>query len=243
MNLNPSQFDLRSLSVFDQSPSTSQVFIPRGPPPTPKTPTLESSIVGFRSPRMSSPFRTIPLTLRQKHTNENEKKTTTQSSTKTNSYEDHAKEYLSASDCSDNDDDDDKNNKKEPEPLLTITKPKVPPARTQSLSRTDMSLRDRLLTHATNRYMSLAEVYYSPLDVYKNLATKARRPQRSQTRLMATTTTSNENDDASTTITKVTAKTMPVPAQSKSVFGFSKTASSMHFGHAAGRLPLQTNVN
>jgi hypothetical protein len=57
-------------------------------------------------------------------------------------------------------------------------------------------------------------------------------------------TSTNETDDTLTTITKTTSatKTVPMP-QSKSVFGFSKTASSMHFGHAAGRLGLQGSVS
>jgi hypothetical protein len=229
------QLQIRALSVFDQSPSTSQLFNPRGPPPSPKTPTQESSVI-FPQSISSTPFRAISLTPRLlKHSNDNEKKFTKTPSVKNINYEDHAREYLSASDCSDNDeeDDDDGVMKK----LLAIKKPKLP-VRTQSLSRPGTALRDRLFANNTNRYLSLAEVYYSSLDIYKNISDKSQRQSRSQIRLMAPV---NENDDAGTIITKATRKTIPVP-QSKSVFGFSKTASSMHFGHAAGRLGLQGSV-
>jgi hypothetical protein len=52
----------------------------------------------------------------------------------------------------------------------------------------------------------------------------------------------NENDDASTAITKTTAQLASIP-QMKSVFGFPKTSSSMHFGFAADRLGLQGSVS
>lgn len=208
----------------------------------------------------TTPLRAIPITPCVRNSSEYERKLMNTSSVKSTNYEDHAREYLSASDCSDNekdnddndndknnvkvkdDDDDDDVDDKNPNQLLPITKPKLP-LRNQSLSRPGTALRDRLISHNANRYLSLAEVYYSSLDAYKNLSDKSRRRLRSHTRLMPAT---NENDDAATTtMTKTTAltttKTTPIP-QSKSVFGFSKTASSMHFGHAAGRLGLQGSV-
>jgi hypothetical protein len=188
-----------------------------------------------------TPFRTVSIIPRARNSNENEKKLTKPSPIKIINYEDHAREYLSASDCSDNDkDDNEKDDNKDFNRILTITKPKLP-VRNQSLSRPGTALRDRLLAHNANRYLSLAEVYYSPFDIYKNFTDKSRQRLRSQKPLIAST---NENEDAATTTTKITTttKTAPVP-QSKSVFGFSKTASSMHFGHAAGRLGLQGSVS
>ncbi|CAF0720215.1 unnamed protein product [Rotaria sp. Silwood1] len=234
------ELQIRASSVFDQSPSTSQLFIPRGPPPSPKTPTQESSTI-FLSSIIPPPLRAVSITPCARNSNENTKKLTHTSSVKITNYEDHARNYLSASDCSDDDNDDDNenndnnnnNNDKNINQVITLKKPKVP-VRTRSLSRTGTTLRDRLLTHNANHYLSLAEVYYSSFDVHKNLTEKSRRRLRAQTRL---TMSNNDNDDASTTITKTT-KTTQVP-QSKSGFGFSKTASSMHFGYAAGRLPLQ----
>jgi len=242
---NP-QLHIRTLSVFDQSPSTSQLFMPRGPPPSPKTPTRESSMILLNS-IIPAPLRAVPIISRNRNSNENPKKVINTSSVKITNYKDHAREYLSASDCSDNgkdendDHDDDDNDDKDPNKVLTITQPKLP-TRNQSLSRPGTVLRDRILSHNANRYLSLAQVYYSSLDVYKNLSDGSRRRLKSQTRLMTAT---NENDDAATntTITSTTTiKTAPIP-QSKSVFGFSKTASSMHFGHAAGRLGLQGSVS
>lgn len=253
------QFNIRALSVFDQSPSTSQFFIPRGPPPSPKTPTQESSMILINSIVPTAPLRAIPIIPRVRNPNENEKKSTntptiTTTTGKITNYEDHAREYLSASDCSDNekntnednDDDNDDDDDKNLNQYLTITKPKLP-TRNQSLSRPGTALRDRLLSHNANRYLSLAEVYYSSLDVYKNIPDKTRQRLKPQSRLIptttTTTTTTNENDDAATAITKTTTATKVTPLpQSKSVFGFSKTASSMHFGHAAGRLGLQGSV-
>ena len=225
---------IRATSVFDQSPSTSQLFNPKGPPPSPKTPTQESSMI-LINPITSLPLRAISLIPHARNFNENEKKIVITPSLKNINYEDHAKEYLSASDASD--DEDDADEKKDQ--ILTIIKPKSP-VRTHSLSRPGTSLRDRLLNHNTNRYLKLAEVYYSPLDIHKILSEKSRRRLKTQTPLIAPT---NDHDETATTITKTTtAKTTPIP-QSKSVFGFSKTASSMHFGHAAGRLGLHGSVN
>jgi hypothetical protein len=213
--------------------------MPRGPPPSPKTPTRESSMILLKS-IIPAPFRAVSIIPRNRNSNENPKKLTNTSSVKITNYEDHAREYLSASDYSDNDkneNDDDKDLNK----VSKITQPKLP-IRYQSLSRPGTVLRDRILSHSANRYLSLAEVFYSSLDVYKNLPDRSRPRFRSQTRLMTST---NENDDATTNTTKITTKTIktaPIP-QSKSVFGFSKTASSMHFGHAAGRLGLQGSVS
>ncbi|CAF4072782.1 unnamed protein product [Rotaria sp. Silwood2] len=235
------ELQIRASSVFDQSPSTSQLFIPRGPPPSPKTPTQESSTI-FLTSIIPPPLRAISITPCARNSNENTKKLTHTSSVKITNYEDHARNYLSASDCSDNDNDDDNNddndddknnNDKNINKLITVKKPKTP-IRTQSLPKPGTTLRDRLLTHNTNHYLSLAEVYYSSFDVYKSLTEKSRRRLRPQTRL---TMSNNDNDDASTTITKTTKTTQG--SQTKSGFGFSKTASSMHFGYAAGRLPLQ----
>ncbi|CAF0865165.1 unnamed protein product [Rotaria sordida] len=230
------ELQIRASSVFDQSPSTSQLFIPRGPPPSPKTPTQELSTI-FISSIIPPPLRAISITPCARNSSENTKKVTNPSPVKIRNYEDHARNYLSASDCSDSDEDNNEdnndNNNKNINKVITIKKPKTP-QRTQSLSRTGTTLRDRLLTQNTNHYLSLAEVYYSSFDVYKNLTEKSRKGLRAQTRL---TMSNNDNDDASTTITKTTKTTQGL--QSKSGFGFSKTASSMHFGYAAGRLPLQ----
>ena len=249
------QLQIRALSVFEQSPSVSQVFVPRGPPPSPKTPTLESSLV-FPQPVSTAPLRAFSITPRARHSNEVERKSMrTSLSMKNPNYEDHAREYLSASDCSDNekeekdngkDDNDNDGDDKDLSEILTITQPKLP-GRNPSLSRSGTSLRDRLMTHNANRYLSLAEVYYSSLDVYKNLPDTTRRRLRTQTRLLPSRA---DDDDKLTTVTKTTVatKTAPIVPPSvvpppKSVFGFSKTASSMHFGHAAGRLGLHASVS
>ena len=244
------QLQIRALSVFDQSPFASQIFIPRGPPPSPKTPTQESSMI-FTHSIMTPPFRAMGIRPRIRPIQENgERKSAHIPSMKTSNYEDHAREYLSASDCSDNEneqntDDNEKDEEgdeedKELSEFLTVTQPKIP-IRNLSLSRPGTSLRDRLLSNNTNRYLSLAEVYYSSLDVYKRLNNKSRQHVRPQTRLG---TSSNEMDDAATTLSKTTGtiKTSPIPP-SKSSFSFSKTASSMHFGHAAGRLGLHGRVS
>jgi hypothetical protein len=189
------------------------------------------------NPINTAPLRAISLVPHARNFNENEKKLINTPSVKNINYEDHAREYLSASDGSDNDDDEEDEDE-DKHKALVITKPKSL-ARTQSLSRPGTSLRDRLLTHNTNRYLSLAEIYYSTFDAQKNLLEKNRGRLRAQARLLIP---ANDNDDALTTITKATTKTTPTP-QSKSVFGFSKTASSMHFGHAAGRLGLHGSVN
>lgn len=246
------QLQIRALSVFDQSPFASQIFIPRGPPPSPKTPTQESSMI-FTHSIMTPPFRAMGIRPRIRQIQENgERRSAHVPSMKTSNYEDHAREYLSASDCSDNENeqnadndekdeegDDDDDNDKELNEFLTVTQPKIP-TRNLPLSRPGTSLRDRLVSNNANRYLSLAEVYYSSLDVYKHLSNKSRQRVRSQTRLG---TSSNEMDDAATTLSKTTGtiKTSPMPP-SKSSFGFSKTASSMHFGHAAGRLGLHGKV-
>ncbi len=238
------QVQIRTLSVFEQSPSTSQMFVPRGPPPSPKTPTLETPLV-LPQPVSTAPLRAFSIAPRVRNPNEIEKKSIKTFSMKNPNYEDHAREYLSASDCSDNEknknDDDDNDDDKDQNQLLTITQPKLP-ARNPSLSRSGTSLRNRLMAHTANRYLSLAEVYYSSLDVHKNFSDKSQRRLRPQTRLMVSTT---EDEDGLTTITRTTstAKTAPVVSPSKSVFGFSKTASSMHFGHAAGRLGLHGSVS
>jgi hypothetical protein len=241
------QLQIRALSVFDQSPSSSQIFIPRGPPPSPKTPTQDPSMIFLHS-ISAAPLRATSITPHARNSNENEKQLPITVAVKNINYKDYAREYLSASDCSDNDkdendddeaDDDDEKEKALDQALITA-KPKLP-VRNQPFSRSGTAFHDRLLSSNRNRYLSLAEVCYSSLDVYKTLSDKTRRRLQSQTRLM---TSNNENDDALTTTTKITTttKTEPLP-QSKSVFGFSKTASSMHFGHAAGRLGLQGSVS
>lgn len=245
------QLQIHALSVFDQSPFASQMFVPRGPPPSPKTPTQESSMI-FTHSIMTPPFRAMGIRPRIRQIQENVERKSAHVPTvkKSNNYEDHAREYLSASDCSDNENeaneeekeenDDGEEEDKELNEFLTITQPKLP-SRNVSLSRPGTSLRDRLISTNASRYISLAEVYYSSLDVYKHLNNRSRQRNRSQTRLGIST---NEVDDTATTLSKATGtiKTSPMPP-SKSSFGFSKTASSMHFGHAAGRLGLHGKVS
>ena len=250
------QLQIRAMSVFDQSPFASQIFLPRGPPPSPKTPTQESSMI-FAPSIMTPPFRAIGIRPRVRHIYESERKSAHAPVVKSSNYEDHAREYLSASDCSDNEKDnenepdedtneekneqeDDDEEEKDLNAFLTIKKPKLP-VRNLPLSRPGTSLRDRLVTTSGNRFLSLADVYYSSMDVYKHLSNRTRRPVRSQTRLGIS---NNETDDAATIMSKTTGttKTVPMP-ESKSSFGFSKTASSMHFGHAAGRLGLHGSVS
>jgi hypothetical protein len=238
---------IRALSLFDQSLSASQLINPRGPPPSPKTPTYDSSMI-LLNPIIQAPLRAVPIIPHVRNSNENEKKKTTTSSVKITNYQDHVRDYLSSSDYSDNEkaEDNDHDDDKDLNQLLTIKKPKVP-VRKQSSSKPGTSLRDRLVSHNNNRYLSLAEVYYSSFDLYKHFADKSRRALKTQIRLTPST---NETDDTlttttktvKTTTTKTTATTSSV-SQSKSVFGFSKTASSMHFGHAAGRLGLQASVS
>ncbi|CAF2036468.1 unnamed protein product [Rotaria magnacalcarata] len=235
---------IRASSVFDQSPSTSQFFVPRGPPPSPKTPTQDpvTMLLNLIPP---APLRAISLTPCIRPSNENTKKTTYTPSLKTITYQDHARDYLSASDCSDvdndrkddddDDDDDNDNNDKNSNKTTTQTKSKTS-VRTQSLPRAGVVAHDRWISHNANRYLSLAEVYYSSLDVHKSISERSHRRLRAHTRTMMCT---NDNDDAATTASKTTtSKTAPLPS-TKSGFGFSKTASSMHFGYAAGRLGVR----
>ncbi|CAF3334595.1 unnamed protein product [Rotaria socialis] len=234
---------IRASSVFDQSPFTSQYFMPRGPPPSPKTPTQDPAtmLLNLIPP---APLRAKSLIPCIRPPNENTKKPTHTPSLKTITYQDHARDYLSASDCSDvdsdkkdDDDDDDGNddNDKKSSKTTAQTKPKTP-VRTQSLSRTGVVARDRWISHNATRYLSLAEVYYSSLDVHKSISERSHRRLRAPTRTMMSI---NDNDDTVTTISKTTtSKTAPLPS-TKSGFGFSKTASSMHFGYAADRLGVR----
>jgi hypothetical protein len=216
------QLQVRALSLYDQSLSESQVCLPRTPPSSPKTPRQDSSMISLNSIN-PSPLQVLSITPRVRNFNENEKKLTNISSVKIANYEDHAREYLSASD-------DDKDTNK----ILSRVKPKLSVC-TQSFARPGTAFSVRLLLHNSKRNGSAAKVYYTSSDVQK----KSRQISRSQTRLMGP---ANEYDDASTAITKTTPRLAPIP-QMKSVFGFPKTSSSMHFGFAAGRLGLQGSVS
>jgi hypothetical protein len=246
---------IRALSVFEHVPMTTMTAItstagvspiPRGPPPSPKTPTQDLSLISPSSLAFG-PLRSIPIIPCKRYPIDPDPSPLDRATHRNHGYQDHAREYLSASDCSDSDHDEETEaEKKRIKQAQTIVKPKLP-VRMQSLSRPDTAMRDRVFTHHANHYLSLAEVYYSSLDIYKNIAGKSRRRLRSQTRL---TVPGNENEDASTTVSKsntvattTTPAKTPPSSQSKSVFGFAKTASSMHFGHAAGRLGLQSSVS
>ena len=247
-----SHLQIRALSVFEHAPMTTMTNIsglsplPRGPPPSPKTPTQDLSIISPSSLAFG-PLRAVPIIPRTKYPIDHDPSPLDRATHKKADYQDHAREYLSASDCSDSDHDDEiEAEKKRIKQAQTIVKPKLT-FRTQSFSRPDTATRDRVFAHHANHYLSLAEVYYSSLDIYKNIAAKSRRRLRSQTR---STLPNNENEDASTTGSKsnrvastTTPAKTPSSSQSKSVFGFAKTASSMHFGHAAGRLGLQSSVS
>ena len=247
---------IRALSIFEQAPTTtlaisvtSQVSpLPRGPPPSPKTPTQDLSII-TPSSLAFGPLRTMPIIPRTKYHIDHDPSPSGRPSHKKPDYQDHAREYLSASDCSESEHEEETHQeKRRSKHAQTIVKPK-PAVRTQSISRPDTATRDRVFAYHPNHYLSLAEVYYSSLDIYKNIAHRSRRRLRSQARMAIP---NNDSEDASTTgsksnagaaaATNTSAKT-PSSSQSKSVFGFPKTASSVHFGHAAGRLGLQSSVS
>ena len=233
-----SQLQIRAQSVFDQSSIFFPSYLPRGPPPSPKTPTQDLSFI-VQPSISSNPFRAMPIVPRTRYPTHRESAESRSQLVKTANYDDHAREYLSASDCSEPDDDDEV---EETTPKEKSTAKAQLASRTRSLSRSDTTTRERLLLQYPNQYLSLAEVYYSSLDMYKSL-NKRSRPQ---TRAAAPT---NDNEEMATNTSRtskgntITSKTSASPAQVKSVFGFSKTASSMHFGHAAGRLGLQSSVS
>lgn len=241
------ELQIRASSVFDQSSSTSQFFVPRGPPPSPKTPTQDPStmLLNLIPP---APLRAVPLTPCLRNPNESMKKPIHPVTTKTiATYESNVREYLSASDCSDDDDDDkdddDNNNEDEDDKNASSTtkKKKIKTSSlTQPLSRVAVRPRERWISHNATRYLSLAEVYYSSLDMHKSMSERSHKRLRAQTR---TKMSNNDVDDSSTTITKTTTSKTASVSQPKSGFGFSKTASSMHFGYAAGRLCLRESVS
>jgi len=220
------QLQVRALSLYDQSLSESQVCLPRTPPSSPKTPRQDPSMISLNSIN-PAPLQVLSITPRIRNFNENEKKLTTISSVKIANYEDYAREYLSASD-------DDKDTNK----ILSSVKPKLSVC-TQSFARPGTAFSVRLLLHNSKRNGSATKVHYTSSDLQKNSTEKSRQISRSQTRLMVP---ANENDDASIAITKTNTQLASIP-QMKSVFGFPKTSSSMHFGFAAGRLGLQGSVS
>ena len=234
------QLHIRAQSVFDQTTYNPQFFLPRGPPPSPKTPTFDPSILipNSSSSFSVSPLRALAIAPQTKYTNDRDR---SKSKMKSN-YQDHAREYLSASDCSDDDDDADDAASDDQEKVVPKSNTSRSRAkflrRNQTLSRTDNATRDRLTSQ--NQYLSLAEVYYSSLDIYKSINEKSRRHLRSQSRLVMP---NQENEENRTTISKTSGTVKNSQGQeSKTVYGFSKTASSMHFGHAADRLTLQPTV-
>ena len=253
-NIKPSksfsQLQIRAQSVFDHSSVFFPNYLPRGPPPSPKTPTQDLSFI-IQPSINANPFRAMSILPRTRYSTHRESAESRSQLVRTANYEDHAREYLSASDCSDGDDEIDQQNDSTKDKInkeKSRRKSQIP-SRVRSLSRSDTTTRDRLLLQHPNQYLSLAEVYYSSLDMYKNLSKRS----RPQTRAAGQT---NDNEETATNgtgtskgntavaaSTTSTAKTSASPPQVKSVFGFSKTASSMHFGHAAGRLGLQSSVS
>ncbi|CAF1360751.1 unnamed protein product [Adineta steineri] len=214
----PKQLQPRAQSVFDQSHSESEIFLPRTPPSSPKTPRQESTLLPLHFMK-SAPLQSISITPHIRYVNEDKKKSTTISSSKLANYEDYAREYLSKPDCTNEIVDKDINEKQ------STMKPKLSLG-TQSTSRPRTGLSIRLLSHIANRYSDITKYSNSTLNIPKNCTEKSRRILKSKTRSM------NEHNDVS--------KKESIPP-SKSVFGFSKTASSMHFGYAADRLGLQAS--
>lgn len=230
------QLQLRAQNMFDPAVYNAQFYLPRGPPPSPKTPTQDPSVYfgSSLSSMSNNPVRTSTLIPQLKYAVERDR---SNSKMKSN-YHDHAREYLSASDCSDDDSEEQERQDPKSKPLRSRSKFLQ---RTQAVSRTDTTNRDRLLSQ--NPYLSLAEVYYSSLDIYKAINEKSRRHLRSQSRSMMS---HHEIEDNATVFTRTTnngtGKLSSVQQPTKTVYGFAKASSSVHFGHAAGRLALQSSV-
>ncbi|CAF0751184.1 unnamed protein product [Adineta ricciae] len=220
------QLQIRSLPIHDPFSSEPQIILPRTPPPSPKTPTYEPSITSSQSDAPAS-LQIISLTPRNRLSNEHKKESPIMSSSaKIATYDEHAQEYLSAVDHSE--EVVDKDNQ---QPLISPTIRQLS-ASTRSLSRSGTALSVRLLSHVANRYLNLQKNHDSLAEIDTNSPDRIRRTYKPQRRLRTFINDSHED-------TTNKSKPLEVPPRLKSVFGFSKTASSMHFGYAADQLGLQ----
>ena len=214
---------IRALPVFDRSPSYSESIVPCDPPPSP---TGDLTSIRFDS-QAATPIRVISIVPRSRQSNEADNAWPPSIAAKRTTYDEHVLQYLSDSDCSTSDDE----HLHPPSPAnidrsAVISKPKFS-HRTPSRARPMTDSRSRSLPNRN-----------SSCDAHENSSHSNRRSVPLKASVILPVYDHDERSAARNRSRAGAAATRPASA-----FGFSKTASSMHFGHAADRLNLHASVS